>query len=187
VSLDNLQIKETWPRLCGIALVAPDDDILPYRSQYGAENEDGSLSVNIGINWIISACPAWFTFADIIASKILTGRTPKILKTLELFPVGRQDTKTIKLFGDDRYKIDLANGDDLFAIFIDARIDVEAERDDLSTPAERKAFLNSFQNGLKISANGTSYGVPNELIVDDHLAVIMQRFDGYAALDGGFA
>ena len=43
---------------------------------------------------------------------MLTGVTPKILKTLELFPIGRQDTKTIKLFGDDRYKIDLANGDE---------------------------------------------------------------------------
>jgi hypothetical protein len=64
-ALEDLQLKETWPKLCGVALVEPDDDILPYRTPYGAENDDGSLIVNIGINRIISACPAWFTFADI--------------------------------------------------------------------------------------------------------------------------
>lgn len=154
--------------MCGVALVAPDDDTLPYRSQYEAENEDGSLSVNIGINRIISACPAWFTFPDIIASEILTGRMPKLLKTLELYPIEQQPTNVIKLFGDDRYEVDLSK-DDLFTSLIDVRIDVQNELKDLLTPAESRAFLKSFQNGLNLTANGTSYGVPNEFIVDDHL------------------
>jgi hypothetical protein len=169
VSLEDLQIKETWPKLCGVALVAPDDGILPYRSQYRAENEEGSLSVNIGINRIVSSCPAWFTFADIIASKILTGRMPKILKTLELYPISEQHTNAIRLVGDDRYEVDLSKGDEFFASLIDARIDVQDELKDPLTPEDRKAFLKSFQNGLKLTANGTSYGVPNEFIVDDHL------------------
>jgi hypothetical protein len=37
------------------------------------------------------------------------------------------------------------------------------------TPEDRKAFLDAVQNGLKITGNGTSYGVPNEFVVDDHL------------------
>jgi hypothetical protein len=146
VTLRNLRDRETWPKLRGVALVDPNDDILPCRTRYGAENDDGSLNVNIGINRIISACPAWFTFADIIASKILTGRMPKILKTLELYPIGRQATNIIKLFGET--EIDLGK-DDFFTALIDARIDVQDEMNDPLTPEERKAFLDAVQNGFK--------------------------------------
>jgi hypothetical protein len=170
VTLGDLRNKETWPKLRGVALVDPNDDILPYRAQYGVENEDGSLNVNIGINRVISACPAWWTFADIIASKILTGRTPRILKTLELYPIGRQRTNVIKLFGET--EIDLGKGDDFFTTLIDARIDVQDELDSSLTPVDRRAFLEAFQNALKLTANGTSYGVPNEFIVDDHKAEV---------------
>jgi hypothetical protein len=168
VTLQDLQKRDTWPKLRGVALVEPDDDILPYRTHYG-ENEDGSLSVNIGINRVISACPAWWTFADIIASKLLTGRTPKIIKTLELFPIGRQDVNAIELFGETT--IDLSK-DDFFATLIDARIAVEMELRDIATPEDRKPFLKSFQGGLKNTANGTSYGALNEFVVDDHLAEV---------------
>jgi hypothetical protein len=119
---------------------------------------------------------------------LLTGKAPKIAKTLELFPIGRQDTKEIKLFGgaklersspreakegedrgsegSDRYTIDLTK-DDLFTTVIDARIDVQKELETASD--ERKPFLASSENVLKILANGTSYGVFVEFIVDDRL------------------
>jgi hypothetical protein len=168
VWLDDLQRKETWRKMRGVALIAPDDDILPYRTQYGEEEEDGTLNVNIGVNRVISACPAWYSFPDIIKTKLLTGRTPKILKTLELYPIGRQRTDVAELFGQEQYTVDL-NKDGFFKTVIDMRIDAQKELDDPLTPEDRKAFLGAFQNGLKITANGTSYGVPNEFIVDDHL------------------
>ena len=168
VTLEDLQKKETWRKLRGVSLVAPDDDILPFRAKYGEQEEDGSLNVNIGVNRIISACPAWYTFADVIAAKLLGGKTPKILKTLELYPIGRQDTKIIKLFGDDKYEIDLTK-DDLFATVIDARIDVQEEAANEATPQERRVFLASLENALKLLANSTSYGVLNEFISDDRL------------------
>jgi hypothetical protein len=171
VELGDLQAKETWRKLRGIALVKPGDmqaDILPFRTMYG-EKADGTLSTNIGVNKIVSACPAWYTFAHVVASKLLTGKTPKILKTLELFPIGRQKTNVIKLFGDDRYKVDLTE-DDLFATLIDARIDFKNELENDATPPERRPFLNSIQNGLKVTANGTSYGALVEFIADEHLA-----------------
>jgi hypothetical protein len=151
VTLDDLQKKETWLKLRGVALIAPDDDILPFRAQYG-EIKDGTISVNIGVNRVISACPAWYTFADIIASTLLTGRTPKILKTLELYAIGRQITQTIKLFGDDRYKVDLSK-DDFFATVIDARIDVQDEIKQDSTSSDRKSFLSSLEKALKLLAS----------------------------------
>jgi hypothetical protein len=75
VGLDDLQRKETWKQLRGIALVHPGDmgpDILPFRTMYG-EKEDDAISTNIGVNKIVSACLCWYTFAHIIASKLLTG------------------------------------------------------------------------------------------------------------------
>jgi hypothetical protein len=122
VTLDDLQIKQTWLKLCGVALIEPDNDILPFRAQYGEGKDADVLSVNIGMNKIISACPASYTFADIIASKLLTGKTPKILKTLELYPIGKQQTNVIKLFDDDKYTIDLED-DDFFTKVIEARIE----------------------------------------------------------------
>jgi hypothetical protein len=86
-------------------------------------------------------CEAWYTCGAVIASKLPTGRTPKILKTLELFPIGRQRTKAIKLFGEDRYRINLTK-DDLFATVIDARIDVQNELADELTPEDRGPFSN---------------------------------------------
>jgi hypothetical protein len=168
VTLDDLRKKETWRKLRGVALIAPDDDILPYRARYGEDNEDGSLNVNIGVNRVITACPQWCTFADVIESKLLRGKTPKILKTLKLYPIGRQETKIIKLFGDDKYEVDLTK-DDLFTMVIDARIDVQDELANEATPQERKVFLASLENALKLLANSSSYGVLNEFIADDRL------------------
>jgi hypothetical protein len=38
-----------------------------------------------------------------------------------------------------------------------------------ATPQDRKVFLASLENALKLLANSTSYGVLNEFITDDHL------------------
>jgi hypothetical protein len=84
-TLADLQNKETWKKLRGVVLIEPDNDILPFRAQYG-EKEDGALSVNIGINQVVSACPAWYTFADYIASKSLDGQSTKDRQDLGTFP-----------------------------------------------------------------------------------------------------
>ena len=45
-----------------------------------------------------------YTFVDCIASKILTGRSPKILKALRFSPGEPQDgLKPISIFGNDAY------------------------------------------------------------------------------------
>lgn len=64
------------------------------------------------------------------ASKILTGKCPEILETIEFIPVGRQTTNIIKLFGDPNYTIDLSEGkDDLFTKVIELRTTVKTDRD----------------------------------------------------------
>jgi len=160
VTLDDLQKKETWPKLRGVALIDPSGCILPLRTVYHVQldQDKDTKAQQIGVNEILSAPPSWYTFADIIASKLLTGRTPKILETITLEPEGVQDgLKPHAFFGDPDYVIDL-NNDDLFQRLIDMRSVVKREKKDGWKPKEQ---------GIKLTSNGTSYGVLIEFVVDE--------------------
>jgi transcriptional regulator with XRE-family HTH domain len=175
VTLADMQNKETWPKLRGVALIKPRSDILPVRTVFnGNENEDGNetnengdgyppdsfnpgfdmRAQQIGLNIIESGPPTWYTFADIISSKLLTGKCPEILKTIELVPHGVQKgLKPIAFFGDPEYTIDLYK-DDLFKRVIDMRATISK-----SDPRNL---------ALKLLANAVSYGATIEFIVDEH-------------------
>jgi hypothetical protein len=160
VTLADLQDKETWPKLRGVALIDPSGCILPVRTVYHVEleHETSAKAQQIGVNEVVSGPLCWYTFADIIASKMLTGRTPKIIQTITLEPVGIQDgLKPHMFFGDPKYTIDLTK-DDLFQRLIDMRSEVKKLKADGWEPKEQ---------GIKLTANGTSYGVLIEFIVDE--------------------
>jgi hypothetical protein len=160
-TLADLQRKETWPKLRGVALIRPDGDILPVRTVFHAndaqDTADPTLRAQqIGVNVVVSGPPTWYSFADVIASKILNGdRCPEILSTITLVPHGVQSgLKPIKFFGDPNYEIDLTR-DDLFQRVIDMRAEVKDDN-----PAMGLA--------LKLLASATSYGALIEFIVDEH-------------------
>jgi hypothetical protein len=123
----------------------------------------------------VSACPSWYTFADVIDSKLQTGKCPEILETLELIPIGRQETKPLKIFGDDDAAFDLSK-DDLLIRLIELR-SAYKERRDAAGKAEGKTSpefkrLDAIQNALKTLASSTSYGVLLEVIVDERLKYV---------------
>jgi hypothetical protein len=64
VTLDDLQRKDTWAKLRGFARIRPSGDILPFRCEY--TNDEGEKSINVGINYVKSACDSWYSFADIL-------------------------------------------------------------------------------------------------------------------------
>ena len=177
VTLADLQKKDTWPKLRGFALIRPKQDVLPFRTEYQSheatdiDDNSPSFSVNVGVNIINHACPSWYTFADIIASKLMTGKCPEILETMELVPIGRQGTNLLKIFGDADAAIDLSK-DDLFIRLIELRTEykkratAEAEKAGGKTSPEFKR-LDAIQNALKLLANSTSYGVLLEVTVDE--------------------
>ena len=160
VTLADLQQKDTWPKLRGVALTRPDNDILPVRTVYHANSAQDCAAPTlraqqIGVNAVVSGPPTWYAFADIVASKILTGTCPQVLRTIVLEPHGVQGgLKPIDFFGDPAYTIDL-HRDDLFQRVIDMR-------------AQVKDTNKSMGNGLKLLANGTAYGSKIEFIVDEH-------------------
>jgi hypothetical protein len=84
ITLDDCFDRKAWPQFKFFALVYPDDDILPVRTVYNGTTQ------NIGINYLTSKEPIWFAGPDVIASILLTGKTPRIEKAIRVQPKGRQ-------------------------------------------------------------------------------------------------
>lgn len=80
ISLKDLQKKDFWPHLTTLVQVQPSGDVFPIRAKY----DDHHYS--IGVNHLTGNPPMWYTLADCIASKLLTGRTPKVIKAIRFRP-----------------------------------------------------------------------------------------------------
>ena len=133
ISLEDCFKPANWKRFNFFALVQPDNDILPVRTVY-----DG-VSQNIGNNYLSSDTPLWFAGCDLIASKIRTGKAPKILLAIRIVPHGKQAGMTsVNLRGSmveiDPYK------DDLFRKVIEQR---KLNKNDKALYYWLKIFANS--------------------------------------------
>ena len=96
VNVDTVLDPKTWPKLGFFALVQPQGDILPVRTVYG-DKRIGS-ETNIGLNPLTSRRPIWFAGPDIVASTLLTGKPPTILRAIRFEGVGVQrGMKSVKL------------------------------------------------------------------------------------------
>src|SRR5439155_988038 len=114
ISLKNCFKPAVWQQFNFFALVQPDNDILPVRTVY-----DG-VSQNIGNNYLTSDTPLWFAGCDLIASKIRTGKAPRILRAIRIVPHGKQSgMKSVNLRGS-MVEID-PHKDDLFRKVIEQR------------------------------------------------------------------
>ncbi len=139
VTLEEMFDPAAWRRLVGLVQIEADGDILPVRARYGLK---GQPNATIGVNPYWSTQPQWFTLADVVASTLLTGRPPKVLRAIRFEPVGIVDAlRTVRLGGDIR--IDPAR-QDFFKAVIEKRVPVKIEP------------LGAF---LKVLANAGSYGI----------------------------
>ncbi|MDP9440315.1 MAG: helix-turn-helix transcriptional regulator, partial [Actinomycetota bacterium] len=153
---------ETWPKLRTLVRVNPDADILPVRGRYGDEGQ-----YTIGLNHLTSEEPLWYTLADCVASKLLTGKAPEVEEALSFEPVGVQpDLGPIDLAGNPDYRIDPAS-DDFYKRLIDLRSEVKSKQKAARRAGEdeKAARLGAEQLALKLCANATSYGIFVELNV----------------------
>jgi hypothetical protein len=162
IELDDLQDPKAWEQLTAIAQVEPDGDIFPVRAQYGGGEQYG-----LAQNYLSSSTGErfWFTLADCIATKLRTGKAPKVIQAIRLTPRPPQDgLEPIDIAGNPNYRIDPYT-DDFYVRLIDQRTEVkrqatEAKQAGNTSLAER---LHCEQLSLKITANATSYGVYIEL------------------------
>lgn len=166
-SIDVADLKERrlWEHLPVLVRVRPSADIFPVRASYCGETQP-----TIGLNYLTSKQPVWFTLADCIASKLLSGRAPQIVEaiTFEAGPT-QSGLRPIKISGKEEYAVDPLN-DDFYCRLIELRQSIKARRDE-ADPNERDA-LDIEQNAIKIAANSTSYGVFAEINVADRASPI---------------
>ena len=161
ISLADLQRPDIWPKLLTIVRISPRGDILPVRAKYGL----GSASYNIGLNYLTSKEPLWFTLADCIAAKILTGKVPEIVEAISFAPMARQKgLQPVLLAGNPEYRIDPAK-DDFFRRVIDLRVGIKTRMKAESGAGWRTSDAD--QEFLKILANSTAYGISVQMDPDD--------------------
>lgn len=159
INLAEIQNPEIWANLCTLVQVKPEKDIFPVRAKY-----NGEAQYTIGANYLTNPTPQWFTLADCIASKMLTGRAPQVLQAITfMHGQQQQNLKPIRIAGNAAYTVDPA-GEDFFKRVIDLRREVK-EQMKTASPAKREALDNQ-QLALKILANATSYGIFVELNVE---------------------
>lgn len=87
----GLMHPEAWLGLVGIALVQPAGaDLLPVRAAYGREDAGSDDPYRIALAYPVFDRPVWYALADLAASKILTGKTPEVLRAIRFIPAGTQ-------------------------------------------------------------------------------------------------
>ncbi|MFN0303063.1 MAG: hypothetical protein ACKVQU_22215 [Burkholderiales bacterium] len=148
IELKDLRKPETWKKLHCLVRLKANDDILPVRAQYDGE------TYTIGLNYLTTSKPLWYTLADCIVSKLLTGRCPRIDKARTYRPGPPQKgLVSTKILGRDDFAID-PTSEGFFTRLVDLR-------------DEAKAQGNPSEKALKIIANSTSYGIFIEVNRDD--------------------
>ena len=177
-TLADLQNPNFWGMLTTLVQIEPDGDILPVRANYGGDRQS-----TIGLNHLHSKTPFWFTLADCIASKLLTGKAPKIRRAITFEPDGVQpELKAFEICGNPEYRIDPYT-DDFYRRIIDLRSTVKLQLK--SADSFDREMLESTQLTLKILANATSYGNFVELNVEDLAKPQQHQCHGYS--DEAFA
>ena len=159
IKLEDLQDPDILKSLNVIVEILPEGDILPIRTKYSDTEE----SLNVGINYVTSKKTMWYSLPDVVASKILSGKIPKILKAIRFVPKGSQRLNKVNTLGID---ID-PNKENIFKILIEKRQELKANRDYRQKP-------------IKILANASSYGIyiemnPKELKEDIKINVYSDK------------
>lgn len=152
ITVADLQSADTWTRLTTLVQVSPDADIFPVRAAY-----EGEPQSTIGANYLSSDRPLWFTLADCIASKLLTGKTPRIVEAIAFEPKPPQpDLCAINISGNAEYRVDPAETD-FFKRVIELRKETQARM--RAASGDEYEALDTEQHALKICANSTAYGI----------------------------
>ncbi len=172
VDLDRLQRAETWEQLRVLVKVCPSGDRFPVRAEFGSAGthliedlDGGGGDYGIAQSYLSADEGIWFTLADCVASKLVTGQVPEVLEAVEFTPGPRQkDLKPLDVAGNPAYRVD-PNRDDFYARLVDLRAEVKAnaEQADALGDAKLAGRLEGEQLGLKITASATSYGCFIEL------------------------
>jgi hypothetical protein len=172
--LDTLDVEQVlnpafWPQLQALALIDPDGARVPTRARYKTARKTSS-GLNVALADRAGGVPQLYALPDLVASKLETGRAPRVLKVLRFQPLPEQQDRVrpFALAGDPRYRIDPAT-DNLIQRLIELRAEVRAEREFAERQGDLAASrrLDGIQQAMKVTASATCYGVPIEMNVTE--------------------
>jgi hypothetical protein len=173
VGLADLQDAVTWRRLTTLVRVLPGADIFPVRARYAARIKEKTTSAdmpNIGVNYLSADRPLWFTLADCVASKLFTGKAPKVVGAIRFSAKAPQpNLRAVRIAGNRAFRVDPYK-DDFYKRVIELRRRVKGDLKDLKSrnpDSQEVKNLAINELALKILANATSYGIFIELNVED--------------------
>jgi len=144
ITPEDVSNKKLWSKITTICKIKPDNDILPIRSNFGK-----GKTQNIGLNYLKSTddVALWYTLSDVIASKLLTGKTPIIEDAITFVPQGVQEfqSENIEILKDITVN---PTKDDFIKQLIEKRLEIKSKDNN-----------SNIQKILKIIANAASYGI----------------------------
>lgn len=159
-TFEDAHNRDFWKQLIVLVEIEPDDDILPVRAKYA--EEDGTF--NIGINCISIKKPLYYFLPDILASKLLTGKSPKIKKAIRFIPEGIQ--KGLK--ESEVYGVHVnPKKDNLIKVLVERRQEIKNEMKKLPKDSHEYDVLDAQQRALKFLNNSTTYGINIEMHQQD--------------------
>ena len=160
VTADDCFNPARWPEFVALVEIVPDGDIVPVRADY--RDEDWS----IGVNPLHGDQSLWYTLPDLIASTLLSGRTPSVRRALRFLPSGgsQPGLQAVNLQG--RLPVD-PHQHDFFQRVVESRQQTRRSvpghaHDSCPCPPCRLARF------LKVLANSGSYGIYAEMIRHEH-------------------
>jgi hypothetical protein len=153
---EDLFKPANWKHLTAFVRIIPNGDILPFRAKFNAQTNDWQVAVNHLYAENDDPDDAlWFSLADIVVSKLLTGRIPQIIDAFRIEAHGAlPGLKPIKLRGT--IEVD-PRKQDFFRVVIEQR-KLLASRSDLSALEKKR-----LDKALKVLANAASYGIYAEM------------------------
>jgi len=156
ITLSSLLDRELWKDMVVLVRVQPEGDIFPVRADY---HGDGRM-FNVGINCLTSETPLWYALPDVIASKILTGKAPKILEAIRFVPKGIQDDLIpSQILG---IALDPAK-DNLIQVLVEERQKIKQQLKTIPETDPTHHQLSRRAEAMKILVNAMSYGIFIEL------------------------
>ena len=163
-TLNDVQDKALWAKLPCMVQIIPDGDVLPIRAQFGDKH-----SWNIGTCTVSGTEPMWYALADVLQSKLHSGKIPKIIQAIKFVPYGVQkNLKSIKIQG---IKIDPYKGD-LYKNLIEYRQELKQKRDSFEKDTIQYQHHDRKQQVIKIITNAISYGIFVEINTFDESSKI---------------
>jgi hypothetical protein len=147
VKFDDCFRPKFWKQLRWYALVEPNDDVVPIRAKFGLRADSDPT---LGWDFLTSKEPIWMAGPDVIAAKVISSKSLRILKAIQVLPRGVQSGLVpVKLYS--QMKVD-PRRDDLAVKLVELRSLMKSKSPELA-------------GGLKVAANSAAFGIFSQLDV----------------------